>query len=596
MSDPVNDLKNSLHYLDASDERASATILREMGVSWSPKLSKAAFASLSKRELDFLGGASTLEHQNTSETYVFVESGWAFVDMRDSGDCLVRCMLRATQVGLLIPANLSYRILPHAEHGKVIVHEFSESGVQRMDRFANDADSRVNEALPYHTTRELVCDLCRVFFTAGWVTGTGGSISIRHGDRIYMTPSGVQKERISPDELFVLDVDGNILATPKRKPRFTPKLSDCSPLFLHAFKQRNAGAVLHSHAVSSNLITSICEGQNAFRISHQEMIKGLAGHGYFDELSIPIIENTAHEHELADALGECIANNPKTSAVLVRRHGIYVWGKSWEEAKRHSECIHYLFDVALNMHKMGLDFNSPPAPVSITSSKQVNPSSCTHVIFDIEGTTTPISFVKDILFPYSRDHAEEFLRKQGENDPLVSALRSLTRPNASISEIAELVSKLVGEDSKETAIKTLQGHMWKEAYESGKIKAPLYADVPHCFSRLFHAGKKVSIYSSGSRQAQRLLFKHSDRGDVREFINCYFDTTTGPKREKQSYTDILLSLGVDVQSDVLFVTDVYEEALAANSAGMQVVLVMRPNNAPLSSDNMFATIDNFDVL
>ena len=84
MSDPVNDLKNSLHYLDASDERASATILREMGVSWSPKLSKAAFASLSKRELDFLGGASSLEHQNTSETYVFVENGWAFVDMRDS--------------------------------------------------------------------------------------------------------------------------------------------------------------------------------------------------------------------------------------------------------------------------------------------------------------------------------------------------------------------------------------------------------------------------------------------------------------------------------------------------------------------------------
>ena len=89
--------------------------------------------------------------------------------------------------------------------------------------------------------RELVCELCRQFYHLGWVTGTGGSISIRQGDKIYMTPSGVQKERIKPDELFVVDKDCKIVCQPDAKPGFKPKLSDCAPLFLHAYNQRNAG-------------------------------------------------------------------------------------------------------------------------------------------------------------------------------------------------------------------------------------------------------------------------------------------------------------------------------------------------------------------
>ena len=90
--------------------------------------------------------------------------------------------------------------------------------------------------------KELVCDLCRQFFNAGWVTGTGGSISIRDDEKIYMTPSGVQKERIKADEIFTVDIQGKIVHTPNQKPggRF-PKLSDCAPLFLHAYQQRNAG-------------------------------------------------------------------------------------------------------------------------------------------------------------------------------------------------------------------------------------------------------------------------------------------------------------------------------------------------------------------
>ena len=90
------------------------------------------------------------------------------------------------------------------------------------------------------------------------------------------------------------------------------------------------------------------------------MIKGIAGHGYFDTLSIPIIENTAWEHELADSLGEAIAKNPKSCAVLVRRHGMYVWGDTWEQAKRHGECLHYLFEIAIKMRGLGRDYESAP--------------------------------------------------------------------------------------------------------------------------------------------------------------------------------------------------------------------------------------------
>ena len=91
------------------------------------------------------------------------------------------------------------------------------------------------------------------------------------------------------------------------------------------------GAVLHSHSRCCNIVTSMFAGESEFRVSHQEMIKGIDGHGYFDQLVIPIIENTAWEHELADSLGETIAKYPKSCAVLVRRHGMYVWGKTWYE-------------------------------------------------------------------------------------------------------------------------------------------------------------------------------------------------------------------------------------------------------------------------
>ena len=213
-------------------------------------------------------------------------------------------------------------------------------------------EAKVKKTSPFspssQKTRELVCELCRNFYDLGWASGTGGGISIKDGDHIYMAPSGVQKERLNPEDIFVLDLDGNIVEEPGRG----LKLSQCAPLFMHAYKIRNAGAVLHSHSVNAATATMLFD--KAFRIKNMEMQKGVEGYGAFDTLEVPIIENTAYECELADSLGETIKNNPKSHAVLVRRHGVYVWGKDWKQAKTHAECYDYLFEAASRMKQLGI--------------------------------------------------------------------------------------------------------------------------------------------------------------------------------------------------------------------------------------------------
>ena len=196
--------------------------------------------------------------------------------------------------------------------------------------------------------RELVCELCRQFYRLGWASGTGGGISLKEGGRIYMAPSGVQKERLRPEDIFVLDEDGDI----KEQPGQGAQLSQCAPLFMHAYKLRNAGAVLHSHSIHANLVTQLFKKK--FRIQGMEMQKGLEGYGAFDTLEVPIIENTAHERDLADSLGQAIRDHPKTQAVLVRNHGVYVWGRDWKQAKTQAECYDYLFETAGRMKQLGI--------------------------------------------------------------------------------------------------------------------------------------------------------------------------------------------------------------------------------------------------
>eukprot|EP00274_Cyanoptyche_gloeocystis_P003189 CAMPEP_0196655822 /NCGR_PEP_ID=MMETSP1086-20130531/8767_1 /TAXON_ID=77921 /ORGANISM="Cyanoptyche gloeocystis , Strain SAG4.97" /LENGTH=252 /DNA_ID=CAMNT_0041988325 /DNA_START=71 /DNA_END=829 /DNA_ORIENTATION=+ len=199
-------------------------------------------------------------------------------------------------------------------------------------------------------SRSLIVELCKQFYHLGWVSGTGGGISIKHGDRIYVAPSGVQKERILEEDMFVLNNEGTILQRPAD---ISLKPSACTPLFMHAYTLRGAGAVIHTHSMHAMLCTLMFEKE--FRITHQEMIKGISGHGYHDTIVVPIIENTAHESDLADSLYEAMVAYPKTCAVLVRRHGVYIWGKDWVQAKTQAECYDYLFEAAVEMQKMGLD-------------------------------------------------------------------------------------------------------------------------------------------------------------------------------------------------------------------------------------------------
>ncbi len=206
--------------------------------------------------------------------------------------------------------------------------------------------------------RQLVAELCRQFYHLGWCTGTGGGISIRDGDRIYMAPSGVQKERIRPEDIFVLDRDGHITERPADD---SLRLTACAPLFHNAYRQRDAGAVLHSHSVDAVLATLTSDA--TFRVRGIEMIKGLRGHGYHDLVEIPIIENTAHECDLEADMAAAIDAWPRADAVLVRRHGVYIWGRDWREAKTQAECLDYLFQLTVRMRSLGLDpSRGPDAP------------------------------------------------------------------------------------------------------------------------------------------------------------------------------------------------------------------------------------------
>ncbi|KAK3675817.1 Methylthioribulose-1-phosphate dehydratase [Recurvomyces mirabilis] len=241
----------------------------------------------------------------------------------------------------------------------------------------NETDELVRSDDPLHPANH-ISDLCRRFHTLGWVTGTGGGVSIRHGDHIYLAPSGVQKEMMQPTDMFVMDYETKEYL---RRPKVL-KPSACTPLFLAAYTHRNAGCCIHTHSQWAVLITLICESglqkpseRNVFSIKEIEQIKGisrggsgsdevaeggrkLGNLGYHDTMMIPIIENTAHEEDLKDTLQKAIEEWPETCAVLVKRHGVYVWGKDVAQAKTQAESLDYLFQLAVEMHKLGLKWVS----------------------------------------------------------------------------------------------------------------------------------------------------------------------------------------------------------------------------------------------
>uniref|UniRef100_A0A6P7G6T9 Probable methylthioribulose-1-phosphate dehydratase n=1 Tax=Diabrotica virgifera virgifera TaxID=50390 RepID=A0A6P7G6T9_DIAVI len=229
-------------------------------------------------------------------------------------------------------------------------------------------DSAFSEEHP----RNLIPELCRQFYDLGWVTGTGGGISIKHENKIYIAPSAVQKERIKPEDMFVQTIDNKDLELPPPEKKL--KKSQCTPLFMCAYTMRNAGAVIHTHSKAAVLVTMLFPDKE-FKCTHLEMIKGIRNQKtgvnfrYDEELIVPIIENTPFEEDLRDMLAETIKKYPHTCAVLVRRHGVYVWGDTWQHAKTMTECYDYLFDVVVQMKQLGLDPSLTPEQYELKIQK-----------------------------------------------------------------------------------------------------------------------------------------------------------------------------------------------------------------------------------
>lgn len=211
---------------------------------------------------------------------------------------------------------------------------------------------------PSESIPELICELCRQFYGLGWVSGTGGGISIRGPEGIYMAPSGVQKERLRPEDIYLLDHarldDAHVVCAPADA---RLKISECRPLFYNAYRLRDAGAVMHSHSLWAVLAARLFapEGRpGEFVCQGLEMQKGLRGLGCFDTLRVPIIANTARESELTASMEAAMLAYPAVDAVLVAGHGVYVWGQTWAQAKTQAECYDYLFRAAVEAQRLGL--------------------------------------------------------------------------------------------------------------------------------------------------------------------------------------------------------------------------------------------------
>jgi enolase-phosphatase E1 len=204
------------------------------------------------------------------------------------------------------------------------------------------------------------------------------------------------------------------------------------------------------------------------------------------------------------------------------------------------------------------------------------------IITDIEGTTTPIAFVHRVLFPYARARMAGFV---ASGHP---ALTDVPEPRL------ETLLGWMDRDEKVTALKAIQGILWDEGYRAGELTAEVYDDVPPALHRWARAGLRLFVYSSGSIAAQKLLFGHTPAGDLTPLFQAYFDTTTGPKRERASYAAIARGIGLPA-GEILFLSDVTAELDAAAAAGLQTCQLVRAEDGTVAGTNHPTAADFTDV-
>ncbi len=234
------------------------------------------------------------------------------------------------------------------------------------------------------------------------------------------------------------------------------------------------------------------------------------------------------------------------------------------------------------------------------------------VLLDIEGTTSSISFVYDVMFPFARKHFADYLEKHWDSDPVQDAVSMLVQddkdwnaPELLLAEfddghdpelyragVVKCLLRLMDNDIKATGLKKIQGLVWQEGFTSGEMVAHVYGDVRPAIEAWKATGKDVRIYSSGSIHAQKLFFEHSVAGDMLPLFSGHYDTTTGPKKDAGSYRQIAEAFGLPAD-EILFVSDIVDELDAATEAGMRAVLSIRPGNKPVENSDRYQAVNSF---
>jgi len=196
--------------------------------------------------------------------------------------------------------------------------------------------------------RRLLCELLRLFYEKGWVSGTGGGICVMvNKQRVLMAPTGVHKERVTPQDLFVVDPrTGNAIRSPRN---CSLRLSECSPIFCTLINRRSASSIMHSHALSAVLAADLAGSSDHVVFEGLEMLKGIRGCANLDKHPVPVIHNTSREPDLIRQINDVIDRTDlsRCYAILVRDHGAYIWGEDLWEAKRHAEVYHFLFEATI---------------------------------------------------------------------------------------------------------------------------------------------------------------------------------------------------------------------------------------------------------
>ncbi|CAI2479057.1 Predicted enolase-phosphatase [Serratia liquefaciens] len=220
------------------------------------------------------------------------------------------------------------------------------------------------------------------------------------------------------------------------------------------------------------------------------------------------------------------------------------------------------------------------------------------IVTDIEGTTSDIRFVHQVLFPYARERLAPFIRQhQAEAEvaaPLAALRHEIDQPQADIEQLIAALYRFMDEDRKSTALKALQGIIWHSGYHNGDFRGHLYPEVAGQLSAWQQQGLKLYVYSSGSVEAQKLLFGNSDAGDLQPLFSGYFDTHVGAKRETASYRNIANEIGI-AADELLFLSDIHQELDAARAAGWHTCQLIRDDADAQSQHPQVNRFDHIDL-